>query len=158
MGYKFSIKFKRKKMNYFIVVRKNNPYNDFEQNEREFWFRDKNKTDGLRKYPQVYTQINIGDTLLCYYANRKMGYFCAILEADKKHKNDGEYGIDFIFKEQIYIPFETIKAHYNEILNSYKGKYSAFTKSKTMKNCFYGTFFQSNAEQFDLICNLNSKN
>lgn len=140
-------------MNYFIVVRKNDPYNDFKYDKHECWFKNKDKTLGLKKYPQVYKQINIGDTLLCYFAQGKTGYFCAILEADKKDK----IGVNLIYKEKINIPREIIRAYYEEILNSYKGKYSAFTKSATMKNCFYGTFFQSNKEQFDLICSLNSK-
>ncbi len=144
-------------MNYFIVVRKDNPYNDFTKGNPEFWLKYNDKKQDLRKYGQIYEQISIGDTLLCYYAQGEKGHFCAILEADEKCRCNGEDGIYLIYKEQINISRATIRTHYNEILNAYKDKYSAFTKSKIMKNCFYGTFFKTNEEQFDLICSLNSK-
>lgn len=111
------------------------------------WYRH-NDNDELRKYAKVYDSINKGDKILCYSAIDKA--ICAILEAGTKN-NDG---IDLEFKKPLNVSLETMKAHYDTILSLSPKKYSSFTK--TMRNIFYGTFFQTTKQQFDFICALDN--
>lgn len=70
---------------------------------------------------------------------------CAILEAGDKSSK----GIMMEFRATLNIPLESIKAHYEILLQLLPYKYSPFSKDKS--NIFFGTFFEVSEAQFYYI-------
>lgn len=139
-------------MNYFIVVRKDNPYSRENFEKVELWLKQSDTKDEPRKHGEVYSQIQEGDLLLCYSGEDRR--ICAVLEARDKI----DLGINLKFKDELDLPLELIKDEriYKDILALSPPLYSPFTKDKS--NIFYGTFFATTKEQFFYLCGLYSQN
>lgn len=137
-------------MRYFIVVRKDiaNPYSaeNIAHTKSEFW-SSYNDDGEPRKNAEVYATIQKGDKILCYSGVEKV--ICAILEAGEK---DSE-GITMKFQTALNIPLESIKAHYETLLELSPEKYSPFSSDKS--NIFFGTFFEASEAQFYYLCGLH---
>lgn len=137
-------------MRYFIVVRKDkeNPYSagNLPITKSEFW-NSHNDNGEPRKYAEVYDSIQKGDKVLCYSGVEKA--ICAILGAGDKSSK----GIMMEFRATLNIPLESIKAHYEILLNLSLDKYSPFSKDKS--NIFFGTFFEVSKAQFYYLCGLH---